>query len=155
MLREHRLAAWLCMATLALGATCAPETGRAQRGAITSVAVGSTGALSTDPALGPALRSALADELGDVGNVRVTSRGRARYIVRGSVTRLERQSIRGRTHIECEVSLIIAGRRDGAVKLMLSGRATAQGAPSLEDAVLRAAVRGALRPLGPALPRLR
>lgn len=156
MPREHRLAAWLGLATLALGSLCAPETGAAQRGrGAASVAVGET-ASTADPALAPALRSALSEELGELRGVRLTDAPRARYVLRGSVTRLERERAGAGTRVACEVSLILAERRGGSVRLLLSGRAEGRGGRSrdLEAAVVRAAVHGALRPLGASLPGL-
>ena len=157
MPREPRLAAWLGVAALALGSLYAPNVGEAQGDRVApSVAVGETAAVA-DPSLAPALRSALSDELGELRGVRLTNRERARYVLRGAVTHLERAPVRTGTRISCEVSLVLAERRGGSVRLLLSGRAEAHGGLSdhLEEAVLRAAVRGALRPLGSTLPRLR
>ena len=52
--------------------------------------------------------------------------------------------------VRCEVSLVVADARGGAVRAMLRGRAGARGgtdAARLQGNALRAAVRGALRPL--------
>lgn len=95
------------------------------------------------------LRDALTRELGALGNVHVTEqRRRARYVVHGNVTQLDVVDDGGRSRIDCEVSLLVADR-EGNVRAMLRGRASGSGvrvAP-LTESVLRAAVRGALRPL--------
>jgi len=119
------------------------------QGRRTSIAIGETTAPS---ALNGALRDALRDELGGVSSVRVTSTRRARYVLRGSITHIDER--RESDRMECEVSLILADRRGGNIRLILEGRAAAR-LPQGEEAitrlrpeVLRAAVRGALRPLG-------
>ncbi len=119
------------------------------QGRSTSIAIGET---SAPGALGAELRNALRDELGGVANVRVTNARRARYVLRGSITHIDER--RESDRMECEVSLILADRRGGNIRLILEGRAAAR-LPQGDDAVarlrpevLRAAVRGALRPLG-------
>ncbi|MEM9069892.1 MAG: hypothetical protein AAGE52_15375 [Myxococcota bacterium] len=93
------------------------------------------------------MRRALSEELGNLRRLRVTSERRARWVLRGSVTRLDVQQDGDRNQIDCEVSLVVAER--GNVRMMLSGRAAARGAhvDRLRDSAIRAAVRGALRPL--------
>ena len=115
----------------------------------TTIAIGET---SAPLRLRGALRDALRDELGVVDGVEVTNARHARYVLRGSVTRIDTEPQSDR--IECEVSLILADRRGGNIRLILEGRAGArrpQGAAEvarLRPEVVRAAVRGALRPLG-------
>jgi hypothetical protein len=101
------------------------------------------------------LNNALNDELSVLGNVRVTSQASARYVLHGSVTRLDVVRDGDRNRIDCEVSLLLSERRGGNVRLMLRGRAAGRGArvEQLTDSVLRAAVRGALRPLPEQLAR--
>jgi len=145
------------MSTLALGSLFAPRVGVAQgeRGA-PSVAVGETAA-TVDPSLAPALRTALSAELEEIRGVRLASAQSAHFVLRGALTRLDREPGTTGTRVTCEVSLVLAEREGGNVRLLLSGRAEARGGTSeaLEAAVVRAAVRGALRPLGTTLPRLR
>lgn len=115
---------------------------------LTPIAIGETAA--PGELVETQLREALSVELDAVRGVRVTPTPRAQYVLRGSVTRLEVRGEAERRQIECEVSLVVADRRGGAVRMMLSGRAVARG-PEVErlgPQVVRAAVRGALRPLG-------
>lgn len=67
----------------------------------------------------------------------------------GSVVRGERSTEQGRAVYRCEVSLILMERRTGAVKALLTGRASGSGprVDELEEKVLRSAVRTALRRL--------
>lgn len=67
----------------------------------------------------------------------------------GSVVRGEKSTDEGRAVYRCEVSLILMERRTGAVKALLTGRATGSGGrvDELEEKVLRSAVRSALRRL--------
>lgn len=113
------------------------------------IAIGETSAPEAD--VEGALRRALSEELGAVNGVSLTSSRRARWVLRGSVTRLDVQRDGERNAIECEVSLVVAER--GSVRLMLQGRAAARGAhvQRLRESAIRAAVRGALRPLGETL----
>ena len=110
----------------------------------TNVAVGSV----TGPS-GDSLRRALAQELESAPGVRLTQSRRASFVVAASVTRLDEVESRQRLELECEVSVFVSDRRGGAVRFILQGRAAARGAPTqrLRDTVIRAAVRGALRPL--------
>jgi len=126
-----------------------------RRAAIPGVAIGD---LVAQDAGSAGLRDALSTELSRLGNVRVTRARRARYLVGGSVTRFEHRRVAERVEVHCEVSLVVAERRGGSIRMMLSGRATAAGAGAtndLERSALRAAVRGALRPLGGTLVALR
>ncbi len=115
----------------------------------TAIAIGE---MSAPGPLRGALRDALRDELGGVDGVQVTNARRARYVLRGSVTRIDAEPQSER--LECEVSLILADRRGGNIRLILEGRAAARlpdaeaEVARLRPEVLRAAVRGALRPLG-------
>lgn len=115
---------------------------------LTPIAIGETAAPGA--LVESQLREALSVELDAVRGVRVAPTPRAQYVLRGSVTRLEVRGEAERRQLECEVSLVVADRRGGAVRMMLSGRAVARG-PEVErlgPQVVRAAVRGALRPLG-------
>ena len=119
----------------------------AQRARLTSVALGET---SAPEPFGPALRDAMNSELARAPGLRVTQTARARYVIRGSVTRLDERRDRERAQIECEVSIIVADRRSGNVRFILEGRAAASGPRDerTRHSVVRAAVRGALGPLG-------
>lgn len=149
--RKHAL--WLAAATVAAVYLCvleSPAYGQPSHRQL-RVAVGDTGS--------PALREALQDELATLGGVRVANASRARYVVTGSLTRLERRRVGASAlEVDCEVSLILADARGGAIRMMLSGRAGARGGTTgdaVEHAALEAAVRGALRPLPRTLRRLR
>ncbi len=116
------------------------------------IAIGETSAPGAEGAeVAGALRRALSEELDAVSGVSVTSSRRARWVLRGSVTRLDVLQDGERNAIECEVSLVVA--EHGSVRLMLQGRAAARGAhvERLRESAIRAAVRGALRPLGETL----
>ena len=158
MLRGRNLAAWLMIATTAAAALCVPITPAAGQSdpASPTIAVGSIGATVPNATATQSLRDALETQLATLGGVRLTPTRNARYVVRGSVTRLERQDLGHSVQVDCEVSLVVADRRGGSIKMMLSGRAGARGAPTgdtVEQAALQAAVRGALRPLSASLPR--
>jgi hypothetical protein len=119
----------------------------------TSIAVGETGTsgrVEQDAAI--ALGTALSRAIASRDDVRLSlDPSRARYVVRGSVTRLEEREVEDGLEVRCEVSLIVAEARGGQVRAMLSGRAGARGIDDgerLAQAALDAAVRGALRPLG-------
>ncbi len=162
MTGNRSLVAWLLGAVVATMHTCAPlapafAEGRARRTEPT-VAVGPTGSAVDNRAAGRALRDALSAELGTLGGVRLSSRGAARYVVHGSVTRLDHQRLPDGVEVHCEVSLVVADARQGTVRVMLQGRAGARGARDaerLEEVAVQAAVRGALRPLGDSLRGLR
>ena len=146
--------AWTLWAALATMHSCTPLTpafaeGRAARNAPT-VAVGPTGSNAGGREAAGALRDALSEELVALGDVRVEPRRRARFVVHGSVTRLERHRVPDGVEVQCEVSLIVSDASGGNVRAMLSGRAGARGSTSprhLEEVAVQAAVRGALRPL--------
>ena len=154
------LAAWLVWATLATMHSCAPMAPAFAEDyadeAAPTVAVGPTGSAVRDRAAGRTLRDALSRELLELGGVRVASRDRARWVVHGSVTRLERHDVPGGVEVQCEVSLVLADRSSGNVRAMLNGRAGARGGniDRLERAAVQAAVRGALRPLPTSLGTL-
>lgn len=160
MPRASELAAWLVAATLAMVQTCAPAVPvLAQQAGLTSVAVGETGATVATPGAASELHQALADELGLAAGLRLTPAPSARYVVRGSVTRLVQEPADDDVAVRCEVSLLVAEARGGNVRFVLSGRASARGdgrdGNRLARTALRAAVRGALRPLGQTLLALR
>lgn len=147
------LAAWLVWAVLATMHSCAPMApafadGRGY-GNEPTVAVGPTGSAVRSRAAGRALRDALSQELDELGGVRLASASAARYVVHGSVTRLERTTVPDGIEVHAEVSLIVSERSRGTVRMMLSGRAGARGGDPLrlEEVAVQAAVRGALRPL--------
>lgn len=83
--------------------------------------------------------------------VRVTSSSGADLVVRGSIVSMRQTRVDGNTEIRCEVSMVVADARGGAIRAMLHGRGGARGdgaVDRLSHDALRAAVRGALRPLG-------
>jgi hypothetical protein len=136
---------------------CVPLATHAQRAPV-RVAVGELGA---GEGSADALFGAIARTLEDNPEIRVTTTPRAELVVRGSVVRLERRRVGNELEVSCEVSLIVAEARGGSIRAMLRGRGGARGgrdAERLSDDALRAAVRGALRPLasqGHALAALR
>lgn len=138
------------MWAIALTAALSLNVSSAQRPRRANIAVG---ALQGPEAARPSLQRVMATELRQAHGVRVTGRGRAAYVVSAAVTRFEERESPGRLELECEVSLIVSRRRGGAVRAVLSGRAAARGAPNdrLRDSVVRAAIRGALRPIAEAL----
>jgi len=136
---------WLVLATVALGSIHGAEAQRTL-----PVALGDVSGAPGDPALAPTLREAMSEVLASDERVRLTPPNRARYVLRAAVTRMHDAG----PQIECEVSVFLEER--GAVRAALSGRAAARGdVERLRPRVLRAAVRGALRPLGDALRSLR
>ncbi len=147
-LRDRMVSFALTMALLALGAVTigAARPSSAQRFEALRVAVGETAALVDAAVLVPELRDALSAEVSMNPRLRLSAPGAASVVLRGSITRLERTAMGARSHVRCEISLIVADRRGGSVRAMLRGRASAQGTPgrSLDRAVIRAAVRGAL-----------
>jgi len=147
------LAAWLGVATLAAISTCAPlapasgQPARLQHGP--AVTIGEVGTQVGGNRTGRALHRALVEELSALGGVRLSGPVGARYVLRGSVTRLERRQVERDLEVRCEVSLVLSDAR-GNVRAMLSGRAGARGggdAQHVERVAMQAAVRGALRPL--------
>ncbi len=151
---DARLVARLLAAAILVGALGASSDGEGQRrSTVPGVAIGALTPRGTTP---EALRETLEFELSRLGGVRMTPARQARYLVGGAVTRFERRRVSGRAEVHCEVSLVVAERRGGSIRMMLSGRATAAGAGGgLEQSALRAAIRGALRPLGGSLIALR
>ncbi len=149
-MRRFWLPAAAPIAALVMGAVLGTlDAARAQGS--TPIAIGETSAPEAE--VEGALRRALSEELGAVRGVSVTSRRRARWVLRGSITRLDVRRDGERNAIECEVNLVVAER--GNVRLMLQGRAAARGAhlERLQESAIRAAVRGALRPLSETLRR--
>ena len=158
MRANKTLAGWLCGAALAMVQTCAPAVPvLAQvhpRTAI--VAVGDTAAPSNDVATAGALHDAITRELPLTSNIRLATGHDARWVVRGAVTQLSRDTVADGLEVHCAVSLVVADARGGAVRVLLHGRASARGddGDALTDLALSAAVRSALRPLGGALGAL-
>lgn len=134
-------------AGLAMALTCiAAWPTRADSGPPVRVALGELeGAAAGDAAFSDALRGALRG----TPDVRITDRGHAQLVLRGSVVALERREVEGSLEIRCEVSVIVADARGGSIRAMLRGRAGARGADedTLSRDALRAAARSALRPL--------
>ncbi|MEM1417647.1 MAG: hypothetical protein AAGH15_22305, partial [Myxococcota bacterium] len=103
------------------------------------------GVFADDPAVADTLRASLEAELREAADLRYAPRA-ARWVLHSRVTRIDVSAER----VRCEVSVVVAERRGGAVRAMLSGRASGHGASTdeLRTRVVRAAVKGALRPLG-------
>lgn len=102
------------------------------------------------PVLNEALRDALEEELDSTDGLRIARR--SRYTLRAAVTKLEQEDAQ---RIECEVSVVLEDR--GNVRAVLNGRSAGQGRlnDNIQGRLVRAAVRGALRPLRPTLAQLR
>lgn len=117
-----------------------------------TIAIGETAAQVGGAAVAGALSTSIERAIEARRDVRLAPDARrARWVVRGSVVRLERRSVADGLEVRCEVSLIVADARGGSVRAMLAGRAGARGVDDpdrLAQAALDAAVRGALRPLG-------
>ncbi|MGE0786087.1 MAG: hypothetical protein AB7S26_10390 [Sandaracinaceae bacterium] len=135
-----RLAA--CTVTCAL--SMVTSGARAVDGAPLRMAVGEIGGAEQGE-----LRSALTDALRADPDLRLTPRASAELVVSGSVLRSEERRTEGRLRVDCAVSVIVSDARSGAILAMLEGRAGAIGGEphALHRNALRAAVRGALRPL--------
>ncbi|HJL17389.1 MAG TPA: hypothetical protein RMH99_17100 [Sandaracinaceae bacterium LLY-WYZ-13_1] len=159
MPRAHGLAGRALGLAVATAVLCVPMATRAQRGPV-RVALGELGASEGGPRTARALEAAIERALRDREDVRLVGAGRAQLVLRGSVVRLERRRVGRALEVRCEVSVIVADARGGSIRAMLRGRAGARGSDPtrLRANALRAAVRGALRPLaahGRALARAR
>jgi len=128
----------------------------AQAQPLLRVAVGQTGS-TVGARSAEALSQTLATELAARADVELATGIRAQIVVGGAVVAFERTSRGDQIEIHCEVSLIVSDARGGAIRAMLRGRGGARGSnpAQLSRDALRAAVRGALRPLASQLqPRL-
>lgn len=83
------------------------------------------------------------------GDPRVSAKRATRYQLTGSVVNGERSAEGSLRGYRCEVSLILTERETGAVRAILSGRASGSGPrlDELEPKVTRYAVKSALRRL--------
>jgi hypothetical protein len=120
------------------------------------VAVGQTGS-TVGARSAEALSETLQAELAARTDIELATNVRAQIVVGGAVVSFERTTRGDQIEIHCEVSLIVSDARGGAIRAMLRGRGGARGsdATQLSRDALRAAVRGALRPLASQLqPRL-
>lgn len=136
-----------CAVALAMTLWCAPNA-TAQPGA-TRIAVGAVAANEGGTTAARALSRALAEALEAQPHVDVTPRRRAELVLRGSVLRLERTRVGSGLEVRCEVSVVVTDG-GGSIRAMLRGRGGARGGGDparLSSDALRAAVRGALRPL--------
>lgn len=127
---------------LAITAWCVPLSAQD----VVRVAVGelrAEGAAQSD-----AFSRAIGDALGSHPELEVSSARRADLVVRGSIVRWERRNVGGALEVRCEVSIIVSDA-GGSIRAMLRGRGGARGGSEdrLSEDALRAAVRGALRPL--------
>lgn len=122
------------------------------------VSIGETASTSNRRDTAHALRAALVHEIATMRNVELGTTRNSRFVVRGSVTRLDHHLIDDGLEVRCEVSLVVSESRNGSVRMMLRGSADARGDNDrvrLEGAALSAAVRGAVRPLAQSLSRIR
>ena len=131
---------------IAMAPLSATTEGHAQRAPV-RVAVGEIEAAR--PALADELSGALEDALREHDDVRLTTTRGAELVLRGSLVSVERRRVDRQLEVRCEISLIVADARGGAIRAMLRGRAGARGGDPrrLYENALRAAVRGALRRL--------
>ncbi len=154
MPRASRLAARPLLAVaLAMVALCVPRAIEAQRGRrraqTVRIAIGEVAASRGGPGAAAAFSQALEEALEAQPQVDLAPARRAQLVVRGSVVRWDRHAVHDGVEVRCEVSLIVADR-GGSIRAMLRGRGGARGGGDparLSTNALRAAVRGALRPL--------
>lgn len=122
------------------------------------VSIGETASPNNRRDVAHALRVALTHEIATMRNVELAPSSNARFVLRGSITRLEQRHVDEGLSVACEVSVVVSESRNGSVRLMLRGSADARGDSDrsrLERAALSAAVRGAVRPLAQTLARMR
>ncbi|MFK7984469.1 MAG: hypothetical protein AB8I08_00430 [Sandaracinaceae bacterium] len=140
-------AALVCAAAAMVCARPLSAQRRRARRAPVNVAIGELSGARVPEAFSRAVGEALEAH----PEVRLTAPGGADLVVRGSIVSMRRSRIAGDTEIRCEVSMIVADARGGAIRAMLHGRGGARGDGAIDrlsQDALRAAVRGALRPLG-------
>lgn len=116
------------------------------RGAPLTVAVAELS--GTSRATEEALRTAVTTNLASVRGYRIGPLRDADLVLRGGVKTHRYGQGDGRG-VRCEVSIVLADRRGGRIKMILSGKARAQGGfdDVLASAAVRAAVKGAFAPL--------
>jgi hypothetical protein len=131
---------------LSLGALALPAVAHATP--VARIALGRGGAAS--PAIDRALADALREELGRNRGIEIVDERHAVFVLNASV----REDVAAATRPHgCVVSVLVEERRSGRLRAILEGSARA---PSHEDevttdALLRVAVRSALRSLGRAI----
>ncbi|HEY8428791.1 MAG TPA: hypothetical protein VIL20_10470 [Sandaracinaceae bacterium] len=148
MSRAAKLAARTVVSALAMAAVCSPLSSSAQRAPV-RVAIGELAARGERGAA-RAFSDALVEALEQQPSIDLAPARRADLVLRGSISRWERRRVAGQLEVRCEVSLIVSEARGGSILAMLHGRGGARGAGDvtrLSSDALRAAVRGALRPL--------
>lgn len=147
MPRASVLAARTALAVaLAMTVWCARDAS-AQRSV--RIAVGEVGSNDGDRASAAALSRELARAIEQHPDADLAPRRRAQLVLRGSVVRMTRARVGDGIEVRCEVSVIVTNA-DGDIRAMLRGRGGARGGGDparLSSDALRAAVRGALRPL--------
>ena len=149
-------------ATLAMAVStlvlCTSSVAIAVPGRGPRVSIGETATPNNRRDVAHALRVALTQEIASMRNVELSPSNNARFVLRGSITRLEQRRVQEGLSVACEVSVVVAESRNGSVRMMLRGSADARGDSDrarLERAALEAAVRGAVRPLAQTLARIR
>lgn len=102
--------------------------------------------------LDDAAQEAIRETLEEHSQLVITGSRRAQYRLRPRLRRLEEHDLAPAEHrVECEVDLVVESRRRG-ILAVLNGRAAARGqGPRVQERVLVAALRGALRNLPTAL----
>jgi hypothetical protein len=158
MARATRLAArFVPTIALAAAVSCVPSVASARGRPLLRIAIGEVAAVEGGAAAARALSRALAEAIEAQPDADLAPMRRAELVLRGSVVRIERSAVAGGLEVRCEVSVIVADARGGAIRAMLRGRGGARGdgdPARLSDDALRAAVRGALRPLSSGHARL-
>lgn len=148
MARARELAARSVLTVaLAWMVSCA-HGASAQRPAL-RIAVGEVAANDGDRAAARALSRELERAIAQQPDADLTPRRRAELVLRGSIVRMTRERVAGGLEVRCEVSVIVTDGA-GSIRAMLRGRGGARGSgdpAQLSSDALRAAVRGALRPL--------
>src|SRR5690606_4765970 len=148
MPRARQLAARSALAVaLALSVWCAPDA-EAQRPAL-RIASGEVAANDGDRAAARARSEELERASAAQPDVEHAPLRRAARVLRGSVVRMARERLAGGLEVRCEVPVLVTDG-GGSIRAMLRGRGGARGGGDparLSSDAMRAAVRGALRPL--------
>lgn len=150
MARARMLAARsACAVAFALAVWCigSPAQSSAQRAL--RIAVGEIGSSDGLRAHAAALSRELTRAIEQRPDAALSPRRRAELVLRGSVVHMTQARVAEGLEVRCEVSVIVTDS-SGNIRAMLRGRGGARGSGDparLSNDALRAAVRGALRPL--------
>src|SRR6185503_6415698 len=140
--RRTRVSSLLTACALAFG--LAPRSAAADAPPVT---IGEVSAHVPSGEFGPALRTALEDELAAHGDAK-PPRAALKFVLSATLVKLSAEQKNGTVRATAVVSVVLRRARDSSLHAILSGSATAEEDSSLEstrETALRAAVRGALR----------